>query len=242
MGHKAGDAPRSWRSPKAWAGRQVKHLVHWPTKLKANLLAPRTLLGIVRENPAPRATLADLIISAGRRNEPPCRWILAHADNASASCTSDAPGRGSRTSISWSPAAVPAAQAAERAYATPRPCGPVADQRLREAAGIWAPRLAPPAPAVYRRPGRRQRRAGRAGSQGRHAAGARGERVRPSPGRVVAPQHQRAHPQAGVSALEAARGSHADVYRWSRDATENPYLGYLALAKLDHRTCEACRC
>ena len=93
-------------------------------------------------------------------------------------------------------AAVPPAQAAERAaqhraLAAGRRSAPA---RCREHLGA-APR--PPAPAVYRRHGRRQRRAVRAGPGGRDAAGARGERVRQGSGRVAADQHQRAHAQAG---------------------------------------------
>jgi hypothetical protein len=42
-----------------------------------------------------------------------------------------------------------------------------------------------------------------------------------------------------MAALEAALDVPAEIYRWSRDAAENPYLGYLALAQSIIVTCES---
>ena len=82
MGHKAGDNSQilALAEGLGWPF-EIKHLVYRPTELLTNLLAPLTLLGIVRGKSSPLAPpWPDLIISAGRRNEPPCRWIQAHAD------------------------------------------------------------------------------------------------------------------------------------------------------------------
>ena len=81
MGHKAGDNSQILALAEAlgWPF-EIKRLTYRPTELLTNLLAPLTLLGIVRRSRAPLAPpWPDLIISAGRRNEPPCRWIQARA-------------------------------------------------------------------------------------------------------------------------------------------------------------------
>ena len=81
MGHKAGDNSQILALAEAlgWPF-EIKRLTYRPTELLTNLLAPLTLLGIVRRRSSPLAPpWPDLIISAGRRNEPPCRWIQARA-------------------------------------------------------------------------------------------------------------------------------------------------------------------
>src|SRR5687768_5656160 len=82
MGHKAGDNSQILALAEGLGWQfEVNHLVYRPTELLTNLLAPLTLLGIVRVKSSPLVPpWPDLIISAGRRNEPPCRWIQAHAD------------------------------------------------------------------------------------------------------------------------------------------------------------------
>ena len=82
MGHKAGDNSQilALAEGLGWPF-EIKHLVYRPTELLTNLLAPLTLLGIVRRKSSPlEPPWPDLIISAGRRNEPPCRWIQRRAD------------------------------------------------------------------------------------------------------------------------------------------------------------------
>ena len=46
-------------------------------------------------------------------------------------------------------------------------------------------------------------------------------------------------PAPAIAALEAAIDVPAELYRWQRDAKENPYLGYLALAQSIIVTCES---
>ena len=118
MGHKAGDNSQilALAEGLGWPF-EIKHLVYRPTELLTNLLAPLTLLGIVRQKSSPLAPpWPDLIISAGRRNEPPCRWIQARADKRVRLVPRRPPLGADREFRSGGHhAAVPAAQAAERA-------------------------------------------------------------------------------------------------------------------------------
>ena len=105
MGHKDGDNAQILGLAEAlgWPF-EIKRFVYRPTELLTNLaLGPEPsghLGGSVSsalEPPWP-----ELIISAGRRNEPLCRWIQARAAGAgvrtSRSCMSAAPGRASSAS------------------------------------------------------------------------------------------------------------------------------------------------
>ena len=237
MGHKAGDNSQilALAEGLGWPF-EIKHLVYRPTELLTNLLAPLTLLGIVRDKSSPLVPpWPDLIISAGRRNEPPCRWIQAHAGKRVRLVHVGRP---------WARIENFDLVVTTPQYRLPRrpnvlhntaPLQRVADQRLRDAASIWAPRL-----AHLPRPYTAVMVGGNAGPYvldpeaatllGRAAsafARARG-------GSLLISTSART-PKQAISALEAALDSPADFFRWSRDAAENPYLGYLALAELDHR-------
>ena len=222
MGHKAGDNSQilALAEGLGWPF-EIKHLVYRPTELLTNLLAPLTLLGIVRDRSSALAPpWPDLIISAGRRNEPPCRWIQAHADKRVRLVHVGRP---------WARIENFDLVVTTPQYRLPkRPnvlhnTAPLqrADQRLRQAASIWAPRL-----AHLPRPYTAVMIGGNAGpyvlTGGRDAAGTRGERLRQGSGRLAAGQHQRAYAQAGDPALEAALDCPAEVFRWTRDAAENP--------------------
>jgi hypothetical protein len=241
MGHKAGDNSqiRALAEGLGWPF-EVKHLVYRPTELLTNLLAPLTLLGITRGKSSPLVPpWPDLIISAGRRNEPPCRWIQAHADKRVRLVHVGRP---------WARIENFDLVVTTPQYRLPRrpnvlhntaPLQRVADQRLRDAASIWAPRL-----AHLPRPYTAVMVGGNAGPYvldpeaatllGRAAsafARARG-------GSLLISTSART-PKQAISALEAALDSPAAFFRWSRDAAENPYLGYLALADSIIVTCES---
>src|SRR5690606_32811588 len=144
MGHKAGDNSQilALAEGLGWPF-EIKHLVYRPTELLTNLLAPLTLLGIVRRKSSPlEPPWPDLIISAGRRNEPPCRWIQRRADKRVRLVHVGRP---------WA-----RIENFDLVVTTPQyrlpdkpnvlhntaPLQRVADERLREAARVWAPRLA----------------------------------------------------------------------------------------------------
>ena len=241
MGHKAGDNSQilALAEGLGWPF-EIKHLVYRPTELLTNLLAPLTLLGIVRRKSSPLAPpWPDLIISAGRRNEPPCRWIQARADKRVRLVHVGRP---------WALIENFDLVVTTPQYRLPKcpnvlhntaPLQRVADSRLREAAETWAPRLAHlprPYTAVmvggnagpYVLDGEAATLLGRAASAfaGRQGGSLLLSTSARTPKNVVAP-------------LRAAIDCPADVFQWSRDAAENPYLGYLELADSIIVTCES---
>jgi uncharacterized protein len=241
MGHKAGDNSQilALAEGLGWPF-EIKHLVYRPTELLTNLLAPLTLLGIVRRRSSPLAPpWPDLIISAGRRNEPPCRWIQARADK---------PMRLVHVGRPWALIENFDLVVTTPQYRLPQrpnvlhnttPLQRVADQHLREAAAIWAPRLAHlPRPYVAVMVG------GNAGPYvlDPYAATLLGRAAsafaRRQGGSLLVSTSART-PAKSIPALEAAIDCPADVFRWTRDAAENPYLGYLALADSVIVTCES---
>jgi mitochondrial fission protein ELM1 len=241
MGHKAGDNSQilALAEGLGWPF-EIKHLVYRPTELLTNLLAPLTLLGIVREKSSPLVPpWPDLIISAGRRNEPPCRWVQAHADKRVRLVHVGRP---------WARIENFDLVVTTPQYRLPRrpnvlhntaPLQRVADQRLRDAASVWAPRL-----AHLPRPYTAVMVGGNAGPYvlDREAATLLGRAAsafaRARGGSLLISTSARTPKQAS-SALEAALDCPADFFRWSRDAAENPYLGYLALADSIVVTCES---
>ena len=241
MGHKAGDNSQilALAEGLGWPF-EIKHLVYRPTELVTNLLAPLTLLGIARRGSSALAPpWPDLIISAGRRNEPPCRWIQARTDK---------PVRLVHVGRPWARienfdlvVTTPQYRLPERPNVlhNTTPLQRVADQRLREAAAIWAPRLAHlprPYTAVmmggnagpYVLDGEAATLLGRAASAFARRHG----------GSLLLSTSART-PRRSIPPLEAAIDCPADVFRWTRDAAENPYLGYLALADSIIVTCES---
>ena len=100
MGRKAGDNAQITALAEAlgWPF-EIKHLAFRRTELITNILAGPTLTGVIRDRSSPLAPpWPDLMISAGRRNEPACRWVQAQAP-ARAWCMSAGPGRRSSASI-----------------------------------------------------------------------------------------------------------------------------------------------
>lgn len=241
MGHKAGDNSQilALAEGLGWPF-EIKHLVYRPTELLTNLLAPLTLLGIVRRK---SSTLAppwpDLIISAGRRNEPPCRWIQARADKRVRLVHVGRP---------WAlienfdlVVTTPQYRLPKRANVlhNTAPLQRVADERLREAAEIWAPRL-----AHLPRPHTAVMIGGNAGPYvlDAEAASLLGRAAsafaRRRGGSLLVSTSART-PKNVMAPLSAAIDCPADVFRWTRDAADNPYLGYLALADSIIVTCES---
>ena len=81
MGHRAGDNSQVQALAEAlgWPF-ETRHFVYRPTELLTNLTVPLTLAGIVqRKSSKLEPPWPELIISAGRRNEPVCRWIQIQA-------------------------------------------------------------------------------------------------------------------------------------------------------------------
>jgi uncharacterized protein len=241
MGHKAGDNSQilALAEGLGWPF-EIKHLVYRPSELLTNLLAPLTLLGIVRRKSSPLAPpWPDLIISAGRRNEPPCRWIQRRADRRIRLVHVGRP---------WALIENFDLVVTTPQYRLPQrpnvlhntaPLQRVSDQRLADAAAHWAPRL-----AGLPRPYTAVILGGNAGPYvlDREAAKLLGRAAsafaRRRGGSLLVSTSART-PKRAIEALRRAIDCPADVFRWTPDAAENPYLGYLALADSIIVTCES---
>ncbi len=233
MGHKAGDNSQilALAEGLGWPF-EIKHLVYRPTELLTNLLVPRTLLGIVRRRSSPLVPpWPDLIISAGRRNEPACRWVQARADRRVRLVHCGRPWAG----LEYFDLVVTTPQ-----YRLPKrpnvlhnttPLQRVSDRRLEAARAIWEPRLARlPRPHIAVMIG------GNAGPYvlDREAAALLGRAAsalaRKQGGALLVTSSART-PKPAIDALEARLDGPAEVFRWTPDrAAENPYFGYLASA------------
>jgi hypothetical protein len=242
MGHKAGDNSQILALAEAlgWPF-EIKRLVYRPTELLTNLLAPRTLLGIVRRRSSPLAPpWPDLIISAGRRNEPPCRWVQARAGK---------PVRLVHCGRPWA-----ALECFDLVVTTPQyrlpqrenvlhnltPLQRVSAVRLEEARALWQPRLAHlPRPHIavmvggnagpYVLDPEAAALLGRAASA--FAAKAGGSLLVTTSART---------PKLATHALAAALEAPHELFRWTPEAAaDNPYFGYLAVADQFIVTCES---
>jgi len=83
MGHRAGDNSQVLALAEAlgWP-YEIRRFVYKPYELLVNLTHGPTLRGVVKEkSSALQPPWPDLVISAGRRNEPICRWVQAQARN-----------------------------------------------------------------------------------------------------------------------------------------------------------------
>ena len=221
---------------------EIKRLTYRPTELLTNLLAPLTLLGIVRRRSSPLAPpWPDLIISAGRRNEPPCRWIQARA--------------GKRVRLVHCGRPWAALECFDLVVTTPQyrlpqranvlhnltPLQRVSTARLEEARALWQPRLAHlPRPHIavmvggnagpYVLDAEAAALLGRAASA--FAAKAGGSLLVTTSART---------PKPAIAARSRPRSSGPhELFRWTPEAAaDNPYFGYLAVADQFIVTCES---
>jgi uncharacterized protein len=242
MGHKAGDNSQILALAEAlgWPF-EIKRLVYRPTELLTNLLAPLTLLGIVRRESSPLAPpWPDLIISAGRRNEPPCRWIQARGNKRVRLVHCGRP---------WAALENFDLVVTTPQYRLPRranvlhnttPLQRVSAVRLEAARALWQPRLAHlPRPHIavmvggnagpYVLDPEAAALLGRAASA--FAAKADGSLLVTTSART---------PKPATHALAAALDGPHELFRWTPEAAaDNPYFGYLAVADQFIVTCES---
>jgi len=240
MGKKAGDNAqiRALAEALGWPF-EIKHLSFRKTELITNLLAGPTLTGVIKDRSSPLAPpWPDLMISAGRRNEPACRWVQAQRPRA----------RLVHVGRPWAPLECFDLIVTTPQYRLPdapnvlqntTPLHRVTETRLAEAARVFAPRLAHlPQPYVAVVIG------GNAGPYVLDAeAGALlGRAASAQAGNVGASllvSSSARTPEPAMAALEAAIDRPAEIYRWRPDAADNPYVGYLALAQSIIVTCES---
>ena len=247
MGHKDGDNAQIQGLCEAlgWPF-EIKRFVYRPTELLTNLAVGPNLLGIRRQLSSPlEPPWPELIISAGRRNEPVCRWIQARAAEAGVRTRLVHVGR------SWA-----RIELFDLIVTTPQyrvPDGPnvlqndaslhrVTGERLEAEAATWAKHLAHlPRPFVAVALG------GRAGPYDLDPAAAAllgrwASRMAQARGGSVLVTTSRRTPAASMPALRAAITAPSFIYEWSKDAREgrdNPYFGMLALAERIIVTCDS---
>lgn len=234
MGHKAGDNSQVLALGEAlgWSF-EIKHFAYKRTELLSNLLLGPTLAGVARERSSELlAPWPDLIITAGRRNEPIARWIQKQA-------AAEKHVRIVHCGRSWAKierfdliVTTPQYRLPERPNVLHNrtPLHRVTDERLRAAAAKWSQRLRRlPGPYLAVVIG---------GNSGPfafdHAAAERlarqASRRATELGASLLVTTSARTPPDKIDSFERALEAPAEIFRWSKDAPENPYFGYLALA------------
>jgi len=210
---------------------EIKRLVYQPHEMLVNLPFLDTLAGVVESKSSPlRAPWPDIVISAGRQNEPVCRWIREQADR---------PVRLVHLGRPWAPYDTFDLVITTPQYRLPAhpkvlqnelPLHRVTEARLDEEAAKWAPRLAHlPRPYItvlaggHSGPHAFDKKAGRRLARRANAMAAA------TGGSVLVTTSART-PRATANALLSAIDQPAFAYRWSRGCSDNPFYGMLALA------------
>jgi hypothetical protein len=234
MGHKAGDNSQVLALAEGLGlPFEIKRSVYRPYELITNLLLGATLAGVNKskssrlEPPWP-----DLVISAGRRNEPICRWIQKQAKDKHVRLV--------HVGRPWANLDRFDLVVTTPQYRLPRrdnvlhnqtPLHRVTAERLAEESQRWAPRLEHlPKPYVAVMIG---------GSSGPysfdHRAAARLARqasaLATSLGGSLLISTSARTPADTIETLSEHLSAPAFLYRWSREATDNPYFAFLGLAE-----------
>ena len=219
---------------------EVKRLAYRPGGRLIDVWRGTNLLGIDRQlSSALGPPWPDLIISAAMRNEPVCRWIRAQSGGRSRYVHIGKPWAAVDTFdfvISAPEFPVPSAA---NVLKTGHTLHSVTPARLSAAATRWAPRLAHlPGPHIavllggYGGPYALV--PGNAARLGRQASAM----ARRLGGSLLITTTART-PRRAVEALVRTLDVPFDLFRWAPDAAQNPYFGYLALARSIIVTCES---
>ncbi len=232
MGHKAGDNTQVLALAEAlgWPF-EIKRFVYRKYELVTNLVLGCTLAGVVSEASSTlEPPWPDLVISAGRRNEPVARWIRRKADK---------PVRLVHMGRPWA-----ALRRFDLIVTTPQyqlpdspnlvrnmlPLHRVTQARLAAESERWTPEFAhlprpwiavllggDSGPFVFTRD--------KGARLGRQINGM----VKESGGAVLVSDSART-PAAAFEAFQAELQVPVHVYRWRAGRGDNPYFGYLAVA------------
>jgi len=234
MGHKAGDNSQVLALGEAlgWP-YEIKRFVYKRTELLSNLVLGPTLAGVVLDQSSALASpWPDLIVTAGRRNEPIARWIQKQA-------AAEKHVRIVHCGRSWAKIERFDLIVTTPQYRLPQrpnilhnrtPLHRVTQERLRAAADQWRPRLRHlPGPYVAVVIG------GDSGPFTFDRAAAerlarQASRRAKELGAALLVTTSARTPRDKITNFERALEVPAEIFRWSKDATENPYFGYLALA------------
>jgi mitochondrial fission protein ELM1 len=232
MGYRAGERTQILALAEAlgWPF-EIKELTHRRYDALPGLLRARSLLGIDRQS---RTMLhgpwPDLVISAGMRNEPICRWIRAQSGGATRLVHIGRP---------WAPP-----EQFDLVITTPQYRLPERDnvlqntgtlhrvnaRSLAQAGREWAPRFAHlPRPYVGVILGGNSGPYTLGRQAGHRLGSAASALAAPSGGSLLISTSSRT-PPAAAEALGASLRLPHYMYRWAGGGAENPYLGILALA------------
>jgi mitochondrial fission protein ELM1 len=210
---------------------EVKRLVYRKTELATNLALGPTLAGMVRSQSSPLAEpWPDLVISAGRRNEPVARWIRQRSGGRARLVHFGRP---------WARTECFDLVITTPQYAVPPrpnilwldlPLHRVTPERLEQAAEAWRERLAhlpQPRIAVLVGGDSAPYRLGldAAGRLGRTVA----RMAKDAGGSLLVTTSARTGAEASEALREAIDGP-VYIHYWDPRAQENPYLAFLALA------------
>jgi mitochondrial fission protein ELM1 len=210
---------------------EVKELDYRPSAARISLFRASNLRGFRMDRSSRLAPpWPDLVISAGMRNEPACRWIRAQSAGRTRIVHIGRPW--ARLEQFDLVITTPQYRLPERANVLHNTLTlhRVTVARLQDEAHQWAPRLAAlPQPRIAVIVG------GDSGPTtfGRKAAvrlaRQAGAMARERGGSLLVTTSARTAP-AAVEALYAGIEAPVHFYRWRRDDDDNPYFGYLALA------------
>ncbi|WGF86600.1 mitochondrial fission ELM1 family protein [Marinivivus vitaminiproducens] len=213
---------------------EVKRMIWRRTELFTNLLLGPNLLGIDQAASSPLdPPWPDLIISAGRRNEPVCRWVQRQAHR-----------QGHRVRLVHVGRPWAYHECFDLIVTTPQyrlpdkpmilqneaPLHRVTEERLAHEGALWAPRFAHlPRPYIAVMIG------GNAGPYvfddeaadllGRFAS----DMAKETGGSVLVTTSRRT-PKAPVATLRAALDVPHLLFEWTKAGAENPFYGFIALA------------
>ena len=236
MGHRAGDNSqvRALAEALGWPF-DTRHFVYRPTELLTNLTVPLTLAGIVRRKSSPlEPPWPELIISAGRRNEPVCRWIQIQAAKLGQRVRLVHCGRPWARILNFDlVVTTPQYRLPQRdnVLHNATPLHRVTEGRLEAEGARWRERLAHlPRPYISVIIGGNsgpfsydKRAAGRLGRQASAMAKALG-------GSLLITTSARTAAET-LPVLEAALEVPNFFFKWRKDAEDNPYFAFLDLAE-----------
>ncbi len=210
----------------------IKNLRYRKTELVTNLFAGPTLAGLDKAHSDPlEPPWPDLVLSAGRRNEPLVRWIADQAGRENVRLV--------HVGRPWA-----LHESFDLIVTTPQyrlpdkpnilhneaPMHRVRSERLDAEADRWGPRL-----DRLPRPRLAVVMGGNAGpytfdrENGALLAHTASAMANAKGGSLLVTTSART-PKDAIDGFEAAITAPAHVYRWTRQAKENPYFAYLALA------------
>lgn len=213
---------------------EIKRMIWRRTELATNLLLGPNLLGIDKAASSPlEPPWPDLIISAGRRNEPVCRWVQREAHR-----------QGHRVRLVHVGRPWAYHECFDLIVTTPQyrlpdkpmilqneaPLHRVTEERLAEEGARWAPRFAHlPRPYVAVMIG------GNAGpyvfdDEAADLLGRMASDMANALGGSVLVTTSRRTPKAPIATLKTALDAPHMLFEWTKGSAENPFYGFIALA------------